>query len=114
VPKGTWTDIALMVYRNVNPSSPIDVSAGHDAGVTAAPATPSVTTRFPNERLVAVFVGLDYRTWIASSGMTQRLAFDSVTAQEIIQPAAGASGTKEAATASATRVSAQIIALRGR
>jgi hypothetical protein len=114
VPNGAWTDIALMVYGNVNSSSPIDVSAGRDAGVTAAPGTPSVTTRFPNERLVAVFIGFDYRPWIASSGMTQRFAFDSITAQEIVQPIPGATGTKEAASAQPTRVSAQIIALRGR
>jgi hypothetical protein len=113
VPSGAWTDIALMVYANVNRTAPIDASAGRDAGITYAPQTPSLTTRFPNERIVAVFIGYDYRTWIAGSGMTQRFAFDSNIAEDSVQEAPGPTGPKSVAAAKPTRVTAQLIALRG-
>ena len=112
VPAGTYTDIAVLDYANVSQSAPIDAAAGRDGGVTKTPTTPSVTTSGPGDMLVAIFQGADNGIWTAGSGMTQRYNYDSTTAQDAIQAAAGASGTKTATNSTQTSQSAQLVALK--
>jgi len=57
VPTGVYTDIAVMDYMNVSQSSPVDASAGRDAGVTNKPTTPSVTTTTAGDMVIAIFQG---------------------------------------------------------
>jgi Bacterial Ig domain len=108
-----WVDVGLLDYTNVNQTSPIDVSAGRDAGTTAAPATPSVTTTAANDLVVAVFVNFDSGTWTAGSGMTKRYDFDSNEAQDALQATPGATGTKTATNTTSGPTTAEIVAIRG-
>ena len=112
VPSGVYTNIGLVTYMNIDQSAPIDVAAGRDAGSTATPTTPSVTTSLPNDMLVAFFVNYSFGGFTAGSGMTQRFNFDSTTAQDAIQTAAGASGTKTATNTTVGNTAAQLVALR--
>ena len=111
VPAGTYVDIAVLDYANVSRTAPIDAAAGRDGGVTKTPTTPSVTTSGPGDMLVAIFQGADNGSWTAGSGMTQRYNYDSTTAQDAIQAAAGASGTKTATNSTQTSQAAQLVAL---
>jgi hypothetical protein len=108
-----WVDIGLLDYSNVNQASPIDVSAGRYAGVTATPSTSTVTTTAANEMLVALFINFDSGTWTAGSGMTKRYDFDSNEAQDALQAAAGSTGTKTATNSSSGPTTAQIVVIRG-
>jgi hypothetical protein len=109
---GAYTDIVLAAYSGVSQTTPIDVFAGRDAGVTATPTTDSLTTTVPNATLVAVFINFNYGSFTAGSGMTRRANFDSITWQDAPQVAMGVTGTKTATNTSSGRNSAQLIALR--
>jgi hypothetical protein len=110
---GPWVDIGLQAYSNVSQTSPIDVSGGRDAGTTAAPTTPAVTTSGPNELVVALFVNFDSGSWTAGSGMTKRYDFDSNEAQDALQATAGSTGTRTATNSVNGPTTADIIVLRG-
>jgi hypothetical protein len=90
----------------------VDASAGRDAGVTNKPTTPSLTTTTAGDMVIAFFQGADFGNWTAGSSMTQRYNFDSITAQDALQPAAGSSGTKTATNTTTTEMAAQMVALR--
>jgi hypothetical protein len=110
---GPYVDIGVLAYTNVNQTSPIDVSSGRDAGTTAAPITPVVTTTGANEMVVAMFVNWDSGSWTAGSGMTRRYNFDSNEAQDALQATAGSTGAKTATNTSSGPTTAEIVALRG-
>jgi len=109
-----YVDVAVSDYYNINKTSPIDVSAGRDSGVTRTPTTPSITTTTPGDMIVATFIDFNNVTWTAGSGMTKRYDFDGNTGQDAVQAAAGASGTKTATNNDtfSGNTSAQIVALR--
>src|SRR5262249_56380171 len=96
-----WVDVGVLAYSNVNQASPIDVSSGRYAGVTASPSTDAVTTTGTNEMVVALFINFNSGTWTAGSGMTQRYNFDSNEAQDALQ--AGAARTHDGSAPHPTR-----------
>ena len=108
-----WVDVGLLDYKNVNQTNPIDVSAARDAGTTKTPVTPSVTASGANELVVALFVNFDSGSWTAGSSMTKRYDFDSNEAQDALQAASGATGTKTATNTSSGPTTADIVAIRG-
>jgi hypothetical protein len=108
-----WVDIGLVAYKSVNQASPIDVSAGRDAGTTTAPTTPSVTTTGPNELVVALYVNFESGSWTPGSGMTERYDFDSNEATDVVQASAGATGAKTSTNSSSGPTTAEIVVLRG-
>jgi hypothetical protein len=110
---GPWVDIGLQAYSGVNQASPIDVSSGRNAGTTRTPVTDAVTTSGPNELVVALFVNFESGSWTAGSGMTRRYNFDSNEAQDVLQAAAGSTGTKTATNSTSGPTTADIIVLRG-
>jgi hypothetical protein len=107
-----WVDVGLLAYKNVNQASPIDVSAGRDAGTTSAPTTPSVTTTAANDLVVALFVNFDSGSWTAGSGMTRRYNFDSNEAQDALQAAPGSTGTKTATNTVSGPTTTDVVALK--
>src|SRR5262249_49565341 len=108
-----WVDIGVLAYSNVNQASPIDLSSGRYAGVTASPSTSAVTTTGSNEMVVALFINFNSGTWTAGSGMTQRYNFDSNEAQDAPQASAGSTGTKTATNSTSGPTTAQVVVLRG-
>src|SRR5262249_27104505 len=108
-----WVDIGVLAYTNVNQSRPIDVSAAADGGTTRTPLTPSVTTSGPNEPVVALFVNYQSGSWTAGSGMTRRYNFDSNEAQDALQAAPGATGTKTATSTVNGPTTADIVVIDG-
>jgi len=109
-----WTDIGLLDYQNVDPTSPVDAAAAADAGVTGIPSTPSVTTTRADDMVVALFQDFQNGTWSAGSGMTGRFDFDSNFAEDAIQPAAGATGARTATNSTTGQMASEIVALRAR
>jgi len=107
-----WVDIGVLDYAYVNPTSPIDAIAGRDAGTTAAPTTPAITTGRPNDMVVAAFIDYNTISFTAGSGMTQRYNFDSNTAQDGVQAAAGTTGTKTATSTGSGATAAMILAIK--
>jgi hypothetical protein len=89
------------------------VSGGRDAGTTAAPTTPAVTTSGPNELVVALFVNFNSGTWTAGSGMSKRYDFDSNEAQDALQATPGATGTRTATDSVSGPTTADIVVLKG-
>jgi hypothetical protein len=108
---GAWVDVGLLDYANVSTASPIDGFIARDAGVTATPATGSVTTTSPNDMLVAIFMDYSFGSWTAGSGMTKRFDFDSNLAEDALQPSPGSSGTRTATNSSSGRNAALLVAL---
>jgi hypothetical protein len=108
-----WVDIGVLAYSNVNQASPIDVASGRYAGSTATPTTDAVTTTGPSELVVALFVNFNSGSYTAGSGMTRRYNFDSNEAQDVLQAAAGSTGTKTATNSTSGPTTAQIVVLRG-
>jgi len=106
-------DIGVVAYSNVNQASPIDVSSGRYAGVTASPSTNAVTTTGANEMVVALFINFNSGSWTAGSGMTRRYDFDSNEAQDALQASAGGTGTRAATNSTSGPTTAQIVVLRG-
>jgi hypothetical protein len=107
-----WVDIAVLDYAYVNTTTPIDASSGRDAGTTATPTTPSITTTQANDMLVAVFINYVSANFSPGSGMTQRYSFDSNTAQDAVQAGAGSTGTKTATASVAGGTAAALLALK--
>jgi len=109
-----WVGAAcsLVAYANANSVSPVDVSAANDNATGAATySTPPVTTTAANDLLLAVYAAYTSNgtqtSWGTPSGMTQRVNLNntkllSLSNDDKIQPAAGASGTFSA-TASVTQ-----------
>jgi hypothetical protein len=114
VPRGVYTDIGLVAFKNVNTASPIDGSSGRDAGVTNRPQTDSITTTHNRDMVVAVFVGFDYADWNAAPGMNALYDYDSNIAEAAIQSQAGPTGARYSQSGTSTSTSAQIVALRAR
>ena len=92
-------DVSISAYSGVA-ATPIDASAGSDAGSGASYSTPAVATSSANELLVASFFahsnGGIPTSWTAQSPLTQRSNFNnggsrSMTTADAPQPAAGAS-----------------------
>src|SRR5262249_62006678 len=63
----SWTDVGVLDYANVNAATPIDASAGVDAGSTARPRTPPVNTTQARDAIVAAFIHLSGAAWTAGS-----------------------------------------------
>jgi hypothetical protein len=72
-----------------------------------------VTTTAANDLVVALFVNFDSGSWTAGSGMTRRYDFDSNEAEDALQAAPGATGTKTATNTSSGPMTADIVAIRG-
>src|SRR5262249_28890372 len=107
-----YTDIGLLAYTNVNPSAPIDVSAGRDAGTTSQPATSAITTNFANDLVVATFVNFQFGTWTAGPGMTARYDFDSCFAEDAVVATAGPVSARTATNTTSGPTTAQVVAIR--
>ena len=114
VPKGVYTDIGVVAFKNVNTSSPIDAFSGRDAGVTSRPQTDSVATTHNRDMVVAVFVGFDYGAWSAAPGMKSLYDYDSNMAEAAIQNHAGPTGARYSQSTTRTASAAQIVALRAK
>jgi hypothetical protein len=74
VPAGIWVDIGLLDYAYVNTVSPIDAIAGRDAGTTATPTTPAITTTQAKDMVVAAFINYymaDFTTSTATPRKTR-------------------------------------------
>ncbi len=94
--------VSLAVYRGINPSQPIDVTATGSAAASKTVIGPSITTSFVNDQLL-VFQGaigtFSASTWTAPSGTTERAQINSTAnassglADQIVS-AAGATGTR--------------------
>jgi hypothetical protein len=112
VPGGVWVDIGVLDYAYVNTASPIDAIAARDAGTTSAPTTPAISTGQANDMVMAGFVNYNTISFTAGSGMTQRYNFDSNTAQDAVQAAAGTTGTRTATSSAPGPTAALILALK--
>ncbi len=115
----------IIRYTGVDTSSPVDVHAGA-TGTSATPTGPSVTTTQANDLVVGFFSdgassGQTAENFTAPGGMTERYDITrdtlggvelSISAADVAQAAAGASGTKAATTGSSDAWAAQTIALK--
>jgi hypothetical protein len=108
----SWTDLGVLDYVNVDPNAPIDAAAGADAGSTATPATPSITTTQAGDLVAALFINFNGGTWSAGSGMAARNNFDGNFSEDALQMAAGATGARTATDNISGAMSAQIVALK--
>lgn len=114
----------MAAYSGVDLGDPVNVNARQANTATTTATAPSVTTTVANTMLVAMYGKAQASTFTAGSGMTLR---DQTTStgggnantkvasalQDILQPVAGASGTKTMTTSTGTGVSiGHLIALR--
>jgi Bacterial Ig domain/Purple acid Phosphatase, N-terminal domain len=112
VPGNPWIDVGVLDYAYVNTTSPIDTIAGRDAGTTAAPTTPAISTTQANDLVLAGFIDYNTVSFTAGSGMTQRYNFDSNTIQDAAQAVAGSTGSKTATSSGSGPTGAIILALK--
>jgi hypothetical protein len=107
----------IVAYSGVNNSSPIDASSGQvSGGPGTSIAAPSVTTTAAGHMVVGFFGSSAVTTITPPFGMTER--FDTAStgttteAAMVVQPAAGATGTKTATAAGSGYWLGQLVALR--
>ncbi|HEY6203807.1 MAG TPA: Ig-like domain-containing protein [Candidatus Limnocylindria bacterium] len=112
MPSSIWVDVTVLAYSGVSTVSPIDIARGSDAGTTQTPTTDSVTTSGANALVVALFINDNVGSWTAGSGMTERVDFDGMLAQDVLQSTAGATGVKTATNSVSGPNAAQIVVLR--
>jgi hypothetical protein len=114
---------AIQSFSGVDTTTPIDVQSGAGTAVALTHATPSVTTTGANRMIVTSHMVIQGNlSWTPPAGMTEALEFRrgsgtpgaSAELSYVLQPAAGATGTKTATISGSTSVAgaAQIIALR--
>lgn len=112
--------VVAVVYRGLDPNTPIDVQSSATAAAATAVTAPSLTTTIAGDRLV-VFGGsvgnATATSWTAPSGMTSQAQFAgqaSATAAVFDQPlgAPGATGTRTATVGTAAQLTGLILALR--
>lgn len=93
-----------VTYDNVNTGSPFHtIVTGSETGATVSFVISSITTTAANELLLAFCQALDAITWTPAGGMTERQDTSGLGVFDVVQAAAGASGTKTQTT-SATSV----------
>ncbi len=92
----------ILHYTGVNIASPIDVSAG-STNHTSTAVAPSVTTTLTNDLVVSLFAVDENPTVTTPAGMTEHYDASnpnshgpSIAADDVLQPAIGASGSKSA------------------
>jgi len=113
----------IQSFSGVNTTTPIDAENGVATASAPTHATPSIATTVANAMLVTSHTYASSGTWTPPAGMTE--GFDvaawavpnalgqSTEGSHVLQPAAGATGTKTAtASANADRGNAHILALR--
>ncbi|MBI2967953.1 MAG: T9SS type A sorting domain-containing protein [Bacteroidetes bacterium] len=108
----------ILVYRGVDPCSPIDVENGQTTPSSTSHSTPSVTTTASQDMIVALFA-IDYLgsgPWTPPAGMTERDDIngpeEDLEAADVVQASPGATGVKTATSTTAHKGTAQIIALK--
>lgn len=108
-----------IVYRGVNPQSPIDVSSSNTTGSGTSVTAPSITTTSANDEIVLADGALSTASgsWTAPSGMTTRVTQAGGTgiAASIADQAGGAAGPTGSQTASLSTtgaLAAVLIALK--
>ncbi len=109
----------IVRYSGVDPVSPIDVSGGAN-GTTGNLVAPTITTTSANETLVGLFGRFGNSTFTPPGGMNERSdqnggGTSSGPSQEftdVVQVAAGASGTKTATPSAPGNWAATLIGLR--
>jgi RHS repeat-associated protein len=110
---------ALAVYRNVNPSQPVDVTATGSAAASTTVVGPSVTTTNSGDQLL-VFQGavgtFSGSSWTAPSGTTERAQINatanaSTGLADQILGAAGATGTRTSTFGRTANLTSVMVAL---
>ena len=109
--------VAVAVYRGVDPTTPIDVTASASTTAGTAVTVPSVTSSLTGEQLVMVDGSASTAgTWSAPTGMTRRVQQAGGTTDTAIldQPlaTAGATGTRTATHSVSTQLVGVLLALR--
>lgn len=88
----------ISAYTGVDNTAPVDVSSLDGGGAAGFPTAASLTTAAASEMLVACAADAASVSWTAPTGMTLREATFSANSAtglaDVIQTAAGASGTK--------------------
>ncbi len=106
-------------YSGMDPISPIDTHGGQANASSASVTAPSITTTVADATVVGLFGTGQDATFTQLSGMTER--FDVLTtgtsqvsaaADDAVQAAAGATGTKVATASKAAVNIGQLVALR--
>jgi len=109
----------LIAYSGMDPISPIDAHGGQANASSASVTAPSITTTVADTTVVGLFGTGNDATFTQLSGMTER--FDVLTsgtsqvsaaADDAVQAAAGATGTKVATASKAAANIGQLVALR--
>jgi MSHA biogenesis protein MshQ len=116
----TATAAGIVVYRGVNPTTPIDVHGGQVTTKAGTKATaPSVNVTVAGARLISVFGSASDAAATAQTGMTERydrLSVGSskvaVTADDQTLAAPGATGVRTATLDKSTTGVGQDIAVR--
>ena len=97
---GTLATAGQMVtYDNPNTSAPFDTSATGQFTADATPTASAITTAEANEMVMTVFFSAGdgtAGTWTAPSGMAERTDANALTHDDVLQVAAGTTGTKTA------------------
>ncbi|MHB8613374.1 MAG: RHS repeat-associated core domain-containing protein [Candidatus Dormibacteraceae bacterium] len=111
--------VVLALYRNVNPSQPIDVTSTGSAAASTTVTGPSVTTSFANDQLL-VFQGgvgtFSGSSWTAPSGTTERAQINTTAnassglADQGLG-AAGATGTRISTFGKTANLTSVMVAL---
>jgi len=107
-----WFSATIVAYRNVS-GSPIDVTgtALMISGSGTFATAPSVTTTMNATRVIGFFAANGQGTWTPPTGMTERVdvqvgsgqsGHQTYSVSDVIQPSAGATGTKDATTSGNT------------
>lgn len=113
----------IQTFSNVDTAAPINVDAGQNTANGLTHTTPSVTTTVANAMLVTSHDFSSSATWTPPAGMNEAFDTASVTVPNtagisiegnyVLQPAAGATGTKGATASNDADVgNAHILALK--
>lgn len=112
--------VVAVVYRGVDPNTPIDVQSSATASAATAVTTPTISTSVPGDRLVVLGGAVGNATatsWTAPTGMTSQVQFASQasTAGALFdQPLGvpGATGTRTATLGTTAQLTGIMLALR--
>ena len=106
----------ILTFTGVDPSAPIDVESGQNTPNGTAHATQSVTTTVYDTMLVTSHGVANADTWTPPAGMNEAVdvlgGIESLEVNYVLQPSLGATGAKQATSATADVGNAHILALR--
>lgn len=107
----------IQAFYNVDTANPIDVESGQTTPFGLSHPAPSITTTVANAMIVTAHTFESATTWTPPAGMTEgydiKYGGQSIEGNHVLQPTAGATGTKTAtAAADSDDGVAHILALR--